>query len=243
MRLLLITALFLIGCTAVTVSSYENHKKVLLTDVPTLVLTDGLYTTARRTAAIPQMFCAGSQCHYMNVPTTMQCRNTGHNGVDVTWECKATLHPSMQLGKTTVKCEGYDYPEDPYVLAGSCGVEYQLVPNTSYRPEPLTQTTTTTVSSFPMSRARNHYNTTVGEVMFTILFVVVFMFVFYATYPCGAGVGGYYDVAPRPIYTPYYTPVVVTSTPSYSQTTTTTSTPGSSSAPTTSTSYANTERR
>ena len=23
-------------------------------------------------------------------------------------------------------CEGYDYPEDPYILAGSCGLEYTL---------------------------------------------------------------------------------------------------------------------
>jgi hypothetical protein len=25
-----------------------------------------------------------------------------------------------------VACEGYDYPEDPYILAGSCGLEYTL---------------------------------------------------------------------------------------------------------------------
>ena len=23
-------------------------------------------------------------------------------------------------------CEGYDHPEDPYILAGSCGLEYNL---------------------------------------------------------------------------------------------------------------------
>ncbi len=26
----------------------------------------------------------------------------------------------------SVACEGYDYPEDPYILAGSCGLEYTL---------------------------------------------------------------------------------------------------------------------
>jgi hypothetical protein len=25
-----------------------------------------------------------------------------------------------------VLCEGYDYPDDPYILAGSCGLEYTL---------------------------------------------------------------------------------------------------------------------
>jgi hypothetical protein len=27
-----------------------------------------------------------------------------------------------KFGKLSVSCEGYDYPEDPYILAGSCGV-------------------------------------------------------------------------------------------------------------------------
>jgi len=31
------------------------------------------------------------------------------------------------LGATDVICEGYDSPEDPYILKGSCGVEYRLV--------------------------------------------------------------------------------------------------------------------
>jgi len=30
------------------------------------------------------------------------------------------------LGSVNVLCEGYDYPEDPYILAGSCGLEYTL---------------------------------------------------------------------------------------------------------------------
>ena len=31
-----------------------------------------------------------------------------------------------RLGSVTVACEGYDYPDDPYILAGSCGLEYSL---------------------------------------------------------------------------------------------------------------------
>ncbi len=27
-----------------------------------------------------------------------------------------------RFGRVEVSCEGYDYPEDPYVLRGSCGV-------------------------------------------------------------------------------------------------------------------------
>ena len=42
------------------------------------------------------------------------------------WECKADLDDSVRFGATEVFCEGYSYPEDPYVLAGSCGLEYVL---------------------------------------------------------------------------------------------------------------------
>ena len=29
---------------------------------------------------------------------------------------------AYQFGRIQVSCEGYDYPDDPYVLKGSCGV-------------------------------------------------------------------------------------------------------------------------
>ena len=31
-----------------------------------------------------------------------------------------------RFGKISVSCEGYDYPDDPYVLAGSCGLDYTI---------------------------------------------------------------------------------------------------------------------
>jgi len=31
-----------------------------------------------------------------------------------------------RFGNIAVSCEGYDYPDDPYILAGSCGLEYTL---------------------------------------------------------------------------------------------------------------------
>lgn len=38
------------------------------------------------------------------------------------WQCKADLPKKYRLGAIDVVCEGYDYPEDPYILKGSCGV-------------------------------------------------------------------------------------------------------------------------
>merc|ERR1712166_1533432 len=36
------------------------------------------------------------------------------------------LDNAYRFGETTVVCEGYDYPDDPYILTGSCSVEYTL---------------------------------------------------------------------------------------------------------------------
>jgi hypothetical protein len=59
----------------------------------------------------------------------MRCTNAGSDYDDdnVQWTCKASLPPEFKLGSTDVSCEGYDSPEDPYVLKGSCGVSYRLV--------------------------------------------------------------------------------------------------------------------
>lgn len=32
------------------------------------------------------------------------------------------MDEAYQFGQIQVSCEGYDYPDDPYVLKGSCGV-------------------------------------------------------------------------------------------------------------------------
>ncbi|KAH9366357.1 hypothetical protein HPB48_006191 [Haemaphysalis longicornis] len=37
------------------------------------------------------------------------------------WECKAEMKKSQKFGFIQVICEGYDFPDDPYVLVGSCG--------------------------------------------------------------------------------------------------------------------------
>ena len=31
-----------------------------------------------------------------------------------------------KFGRLSVSCEGYNYPEDPYILAGSCGVSVKI---------------------------------------------------------------------------------------------------------------------
>jgi hypothetical protein len=59
----------------------------------------------------------------------IRCKNSGsdYNEEDIQWTCTASLPEEFKLGSTDVICEGYDFPDDPYILKGSCGVEYRLV--------------------------------------------------------------------------------------------------------------------
>lgn len=50
-------------------------------------------------------------------------------------ECTVPNMPDRyDLGQIQVTCEGYDYPDDPYILRGSCGVEYELVIRDASKP-------------------------------------------------------------------------------------------------------------
>ncbi|AYV77101.1 MAG: putative store-operated calcium entry-associated regulatory factor isoform X2 [Barrevirus sp.] len=58
---------------------------------------------------------------------TVKCHNKGWTGRKYEWICTvANLPKSLRLGLTHVSCEGYNYFEDPFVLIGSCGLEYTL---------------------------------------------------------------------------------------------------------------------
>lgn len=93
-------------------------------DVTAITLSRTGMTTGRRSAPVPQMTCVGGPCRY--APSTVLCSNAGFDGSDVLWKCKADLEKGVKMGSVTVNCEGYDYPDDPYILKGSCGLEYTL---------------------------------------------------------------------------------------------------------------------
>lgn len=42
------------------------------------------------------------------------------------WQCKADLENTCRFGQIEVSCEGYDYPDDPYILRGSCSLLFRL---------------------------------------------------------------------------------------------------------------------
>ncbi|KAJ6653592.1 hypothetical protein lerEdw1_009026 [Lerista edwardsae] len=108
-------------------SVYVISDKILLRDVQALTLYPGKNTNYRRTAPILQLQCTGGTAGCgAYTPEVVQCYNRGWDGSDVQWECKADLENSYRFGRIEVSCEGYDYPDDPYILQGSCGLQYTL---------------------------------------------------------------------------------------------------------------------
>jgi len=96
-------------------------------DMKAITLTQGQMTAARRSSPIPQLQCVGGSAQYSNMqPRVVQCVQTGHDGYDAQWQCKAELDDAVQFGTVNVNCEGFQYADDPYVLRGSCGLEYSL---------------------------------------------------------------------------------------------------------------------
>ncbi|XP_054843285.1 store-operated calcium entry-associated regulatory factor [Eublepharis macularius] len=106
---------------------WQRPEKILLREVQALTLYSGQYTNSQRTSPIPQLQCTGGSAGCAaHTPEVVQCYNKGWDGYDVQWECKAQLDHSYRFGKIEVSCEGYEYPDDPYVLKGSCGLQYTL---------------------------------------------------------------------------------------------------------------------
>lgn len=254
MKAVILLLLFVWLATA-SYSHAGNRDSISLRSVETLTFEAGKYTTGRRSTPMPQLMCT-SNCQH--TPSSVQCYNRGFDGRDVQWKCEADLPKGLELGKVSVSCEGYEYPNDPEVLVGSCGLEYELVGHKEYNhnhvnhPPQVSQVIvderTITVVDDP---------TTLGEILF-LFFVVLLLLVFVA---CLVN-------APRydgPTHTHWYYPsywwgpswgpschhTTYVATPPSRTTTTYISTPGSSTSNSgsstepnhTSTSYGSTKRR
>uniref|UniRef100_A0A915CBF9 Store-operated calcium entry-associated regulatory factor n=1 Tax=Parascaris univalens TaxID=6257 RepID=A0A915CBF9_PARUN len=113
-------------CLLLFIGSVVSDDRVRLTDVSTLTLVKGQYTTGRRSAPVLQLQCIGGSAKGRYEPRVVQCYNRGYDGVDVQWECKAEMRNEYVFGKIEVSCEGYNYPGDPFILKGSCGLKYEL---------------------------------------------------------------------------------------------------------------------
>ena len=111
--------------------SPPGKNAILLSQVHSLTLRGGRLTSSRRVSPVPQLNCVGPSKRICNMYEldAMRCTNEGYgyDVEDVQWTCTASLPGEFKLGSTDVVCEGYRNADDPWILKGSCGVEYRLL--------------------------------------------------------------------------------------------------------------------
>ena len=112
-----------------SIGARSKAEKVLLSNIRTLTLRKDAKTSHNRVSAIPQLKCVGGTAKGRYEIDTLRCKNAGagYSDDDIQWTCTASLPTEFKLGSTDVICEGFASPNDPYVLKGSCGVEYRLM--------------------------------------------------------------------------------------------------------------------
>lgn len=125
----LISCLVVVAFVIVTTTTASQHgggRRVLLQDVDTLVFRDNEHAHRVRSPTVRALSCVGGGSRMDALPGNVTCRNTGWDGTDVTWQCSAELPTGVTLRNADVICEGYSSPEDPYIRAGSCSLDYTL---------------------------------------------------------------------------------------------------------------------
>ena len=114
-----------------------GDNRILLSDVKSLTLHVDHETTGRRVAPIQQLTCLGRYCD--KAPDMVQCSNESPDGIVPHWKCNAVIDESVKFGYLNVQCEGYDYPDDPYILKNSCGLSYSLSSRSFNKSNPSTK--------------------------------------------------------------------------------------------------------
>ena len=106
--------------------------RVPMDQIDVLTFLQGQRTNGRRVSPILQLSCVGGDARgeAARQVHAVQCRKTGRShgasGRVPQWKCEADLPVEYRLGETTVSCEGYEHSADPFVLEGSCGLEFTL---------------------------------------------------------------------------------------------------------------------
>ena len=102
---------------------------ILLSNVKELHFRAGELTASRRVPPVNQMTCVGGTGQRESHKVTYaRCVNThyGTNNQEPVWRCEIGTFDNVKLGQAWVNCEGYKDSDDPYVLDGSCALEYTL---------------------------------------------------------------------------------------------------------------------
>lgn len=153
-----------------TESTVGHPNRILLRDVEVLTFKAGAMTSD---FVLPQIICKGIYCNEnQNYDiNSIQCKNKGFDGNDINWKCETVVknkNPKYEyyVSDFQVSCKGYEYPKDPYILVGSCNVEYTLdrkinkISSLQTKPnvETKTQTETITVTDHHYNHHYSHHH-------------------------------------------------------------------------------------
>jgi len=120
---LLLLALLLATAAAL---SPPGPAGVLASSVSALTLRRGELAIRARTPTVSALRCLGRHCEEAEAGV-MQCKNVGSDDMQMPqWKCEAVLKDGYRLDTTSVSCEGLTRPGDPYMLKGSCAVDYTV---------------------------------------------------------------------------------------------------------------------
>ncbi|PRQ70407.1 Protein of unknown function (DUF1183)-domain containing protein, partial [Rhodotorula toruloides] len=98
----------------------------VVSSLTALTLHSNRRTASRRLPPVPQLTCKGSACRKYQ-PDVVQCVAVGSDGAGgLEWKCEADLPNGVRFGEVGVSCEGWDGPDDPYIVRASCGLTYSL---------------------------------------------------------------------------------------------------------------------
>lgn len=149
----------------------NDDRAVELNTVKSLIFKKGEKTTGRRSSPVPQLSCiGGGSCGTSYEPEVVLCSNIGEDYAtgDPTWKCTAELENGLRLGTTDVVCEGFRDRDDPWILRGSCGLEYTMqgtpvrTQSGNYvKPEPATYKTSH--KAYPKHEETTHHHTYKSE--------------------------------------------------------------------------------
>jgi len=177
-----------------TLANCQNNR-VKFHDLPQQVFRVGYMTNGRRSEPIAQITCkpghGNPSCS--KGPPEIRCEIISKIGKsDAIWKCYAIVGSGYKISNYEVSCEGYDYPDDPYILEGSCGVEYTLdvSPEGEYlrKQDHGASTTTTITTEEKIVKVNNIYEPTLDDYVGMIVFIgVICLFVYtisYMLYDC-----------------------------------------------------------
>ncbi|KAI0077312.1 hypothetical protein K474DRAFT_1661945 [Panus rudis PR-1116 ss-1] len=74
-----------------------------------------------------QTHCLGKTCQW-DAPSVVHCDKVDITDLkrDATWKCRAELPEATYFENATITCLDWLYPNDPYVVRGSCRLQYHL---------------------------------------------------------------------------------------------------------------------